>query len=270
MALLLSSGLIEAAGATRVVQLVNFAFQPSALTINAGDTVLWTNTTITSHNIVSSNSTWAASPFFTSPGTFSVTLVNPGTYGYFCMPHQAFGMTGTITVQSVANQPPSVSLTNPVGGVVLAAPANVTLKASASDPDGSVANVQFFSGTSLLGSKTASPYTLTVSNLAAGSYSFTAKAIDNLGLSKTSAPVNVSIVNPAPIVFDTNLVISQGALTLRFPVTPGLKYDVEYTTNLSNWLTLTNLAPASSPVSLSVPTSAGDRRLFRTRLLPNP
>src|SRR5512140_154840 len=113
LALWLGAGAPSASAATRVVQLVNFAFQPSVLTINAGDTVLWTNTTITSHNVVSSNSTWAASPFFTSPGTFSVTLANPGTYGYYCQPHQAFGMTGVITVQSAANQPPSVSLTNP-------------------------------------------------------------------------------------------------------------------------------------------------------------
>jgi plastocyanin len=37
--------------------------------------------------------------YLNAPGeTYSVTLKTPGTYGYYCEPHQGGGMVGTITV----------------------------------------------------------------------------------------------------------------------------------------------------------------------------
>ena len=49
------------------------------------------------------------------------------------------------------NIPPSVAITSPANGSVFNAPANIPLIALASDPDGSVASVQFFAGTNNLG-----------------------------------------------------------------------------------------------------------------------
>jgi hypothetical protein len=137
--------------------MVNFNFQPQRLTINVGDTVVWTNTTTTGHDVVSTTGAWDPSGLFTRPGTFSVTFDQAGTNNYFCTPHRSFGMTGVITVEGAANQPPAVGLTSPQAGQTLPAPATVMLEASANDPDGSIASVEFFAGETSLGIVTASP-----------------------------------------------------------------------------------------------------------------
>jgi glucose/arabinose dehydrogenase len=104
-----------------------------------------------------------------------------------------------------ANVPPTVSIVSPANGASFTAPANVTITANASDSDGSVTNVAFFDGASLLGGTNNTPYTITA-NLAVGSHALTAVATDNLGLSTTSTVVNVtvSVANVPPSVTLTN------------------------------------------------------------------
>lgn len=91
------------------------------------------------------------------------------------------------------NTPPTVSITSPVAGASLIAPATVTIKATAADADGTVAKVDFFNGTARLGTSTTSPYIFTWNNVAAGSYTITAVATDNGGASTTSAAVNITV-----------------------------------------------------------------------------
>jgi photosystem II stability/assembly factor-like uncharacterized protein len=91
------------------------------------------------------------------------------------------------------NSAPSVSITSPTTGSVFATPATITITATASDGDGSVANVEFYNGTTLLGSSATAPYSFTWSGVTVGSYTITAKAYDNLGATTTSTAVNVSV-----------------------------------------------------------------------------
>jgi len=91
------------------------------------------------------------------------------------------------------NQPPSVSITSPANGASFAAPATVTINATASDSDGTVTKVDFYSGNTLLGTDTASPYTFTWSNVAAGNYVVTAVATDNSGATTTSGAVSITV-----------------------------------------------------------------------------
>ena len=95
-----------------------------------------------------------------------------------------------LTVPSTTNKPPTVSLTAPAGGATYTAPASVALTASAADSDGTIAKVEFYSGTTLLGSDTTAPYNFTWSSVAAGTYSLTAVAYDNAGARVTSAAVS--------------------------------------------------------------------------------
>ena len=62
-----------------------------------------------------------------------------------------------------------------------------------------MARVDFYAGTQLMGSATASPFTTTWSSVPAGTYSLTAVATDNEGATATSAPVSVAVA-AAPIV----------------------------------------------------------------------
>jgi hypothetical protein len=95
------------------------------------------------------------------------------------------------------NQPPVVSLTAPTPGASFPAPANIVLTALASDPDGAVARVEFLAGGTVVATSTAAPFSATWANVAAGSYTLTARAVDNLGASATSAPVSVTVTPPA-------------------------------------------------------------------------
>ena len=99
----------------------------------------------------------------------------------------------------VANNQPAVSITSPANGAVLTAPASATITANASDSDGSITRVEFLSGATSLGVDTTAPYSVTVNNAVAGTYTLTARATDNRGGITTSAPVNIT-VNTAPIV----------------------------------------------------------------------
>jgi hypothetical protein len=103
----------------------------------------------------------------------------------------------SVTVQAAPNQPPTAALTSPANGATFTAPATITLTASASDPENRLVRVEFYRGTTLLGTDTAAPYSFTWSSVAAGSYTLTAKAADADGGTTTSAPVSIT-VNPPP------------------------------------------------------------------------
>ncbi|MGN6554419.1 MAG: Ig-like domain-containing protein, partial [Verrucomicrobiota bacterium] len=104
------------------------------------------------------------------------------------------------------NVAPTVSISNPTNGAVFAFPASFALTANAQDLDGTVTNVEFFRDDILLGQTTdGNPYVLSLTNLVPGTYTFTAKATDNGGLSSTSAPVSITVIDQLPLVL-------QGAL----------------------------------------------------------
>jgi plastocyanin len=88
------------------IQVSDFAFTPNAITINAGDTVRWTNVSGT-HNVDGSTTTYPSNPMpFSNPSdgsgawVFDVVFTIAGTYQYQCGFHAS--MLGTITVNSTA------------------------------------------------------------------------------------------------------------------------------------------------------------------------
>lgn len=99
-------------------------------------------------------------------------------------------VVGTVCVVGA----PTVSITSPVEAESFTAPASITINANTTDTDGSVSKVEFFNGTTLIGTSLTNPHTFTWTDVAAGSYTLTAKATDNSGLSSSSIPVNI-IVN---------------------------------------------------------------------------
>ena len=92
-----------------------------------------------------------------------------------------------------ADSPPAVTLTQPADGATFTAPATVSLAATASDADGTVTKVEFFNGAAKLGEDTTAPYSFTWSGVAAGTYTLTARATDDLGASTTSAPSTITV-----------------------------------------------------------------------------
>ncbi len=133
------------------------------------------------------------------------------------------------------NQLPSVSITAPANNAFFNAPAEVSITAAASDPDGSVAKVEFYSGSTLLGSDNSAPYSYSWTNVTAGTYSVTAKVIDNKGASAVSDPVTVKVNDPSiPSLSSTeNLtqsVVQGSAINPIVFTWGGAATDVNYTT----------------------------------------
>lgn len=95
---------------------------------------------------------------------------------------------------STANVAPSVAISGLPNYPVFAA-GSIPLSAEASDRDGSVAKVEFFAATSLLGTATQSPFAMTWENAMPGVYSLTARATDDEGANTLSAPVKVFVLN---------------------------------------------------------------------------
>jgi len=92
------------------------------------------------------------------------------------------------------NRPPTGAITSPTGGSTFTTPASIAINANASDPDGNLARVEFYKLSTLLGTDTAAPFTYTWANVAAGSYTVTARAFDTAGLN-TSASVVVTVTS---------------------------------------------------------------------------
>jgi hypothetical protein len=97
----------------------------------------------------------------------------------------------------VPNAPPTVALTSPAADYRGVFPATVSFAATASDPDGAIARVEFFAGSIKVGEDTIAPYTFDWTQVTAGTYSLIAAATDNSGARITSSPVNIT-VSPNP------------------------------------------------------------------------
>jgi plastocyanin len=258
-----------AQAATFNVNVQNFNFSPNTLSIGTGNSVQWTlvggthtSTSATSVGGCTASGLWDSG---TLGSTFTHTFPTAGTFPYFCTFHCASsGMTGTITVTNPAAVPPSVSITNPANNAAFAAPANVTIQASASSTSGSITNVQFFSGANLLGNKASPPFNFTDSSLAAGNYSFTARAFDNSGLSSTSAPVVIFV--------ETNAVLSaprratNGLFQFTVAGIAGQTYIFQASSNITTWIPLaTNVAPADSFIFTDSASTNFQNRVYRAR-----
>jgi plastocyanin len=117
-------GVASLPAATNVVLIGNYFFNPTNLTINVGDTVLWTNTTASTitHDTTSTNAafSWASGDLTSTKRTFSLVFTNAGTFPYMCARHVLAPLpgnrhpeqTGTVSVVS-ANVPPAF-LADPV------------------------------------------------------------------------------------------------------------------------------------------------------------
>ena len=100
------------------------AYVPDTVTIQAGDTVVWENTSVRRHTVTATSreALPEGAAFFASGGydsyqeaedawldefggqidtddTYSHTFEIPGTYSYVCIPHLDGGMAGTIVVE---------------------------------------------------------------------------------------------------------------------------------------------------------------------------
>lgn len=105
---------IRAGPDTTVVGMTNaLAFTPDTVTVTAGETVVWRNGSVLVHTVTAVPDSAAkessvrlpegAEPFGSGrlepDATFRHTFSVVGAYRYFCIPHEAAGMVGTVIVE---------------------------------------------------------------------------------------------------------------------------------------------------------------------------
>jgi Cellulose binding domain/Bacterial Ig domain/Right handed beta helix region len=103
------------------------------------------------------------------------------------------------------NQPPNVAITSAVGDLIAGRP--VTISATASDSDGSVADVAFYRDGVLIGRDASSPYSVVWASPAAGTYNLTAIATDNDAATRTSSGFPITIASSGGGGGGTGLVV---------------------------------------------------------------
>jgi plastocyanin len=87
-------------------------YTPAKVAIRVGDTVRWVNAGETVHSVstasngqnpndtsIPKGASAFDSGFIPPGGDFSYTFTVPGTYRYFCLPHEKAGMVGVIVVK---------------------------------------------------------------------------------------------------------------------------------------------------------------------------
>src|SRR5262245_14639458 len=96
-------GAAAGAAATVNIAIGDNNFTPAQVTVNVGDTVVWTNTGKVAHDVTALGGAFT-SPRQLAPGaTFSYTASTAGSFPYTCTLH--LNQDGTLTVQAVQAVP---------------------------------------------------------------------------------------------------------------------------------------------------------------------
>lgn len=123
-----------------------------------------------------------------APGAFEFRAVAIDSRG-------AQGVSSPLSIQVAANnQPPQVRFTAPADGAAFLVPAGFCLSVQASDSDGLVQRIDLFQDGRLIGAVPTESGSLTLTNIGAGHYAFSAVAWDNK--ETPSAPALIHVVVP--------------------------------------------------------------------------
>lgn len=240
----------------------SFVFRPERIVINPGESVTWTNADVAVHTTTSDTGLWA-SPELSRGGTFSFTFTNAGVFRYHSTPQPY--MRGTVVVQS----PPEVTLLSPRNGAVFVTPGVVPFRAEAADPDGQVAQVEFFTGTNLVATVTAPPFEFSWVNPPPGTYELSARATDNRGASASSAPVTFDVTPLLPSKLSEAEFVAGAGFRLTLRGTTNAVYVIEAARDLSpppDWQPLLTNRLATGTVTFTDTNALqSPRRFYRAR-----
>jgi hypothetical protein len=226
----------------------------------------------------------------TTPYSFSWTNVAAGTYKISAVAtdnlySQTTSAAITVTVNSTSsavNKPPVINITSPANGANLSASAALSITASASDPDGKINKVQFYNGTTKLGETTAAPYSISVKNIAAGTYNLIAVAFDNLNVQTLSKVVTVLVKTTSDVPNPTDQESfkiypnpNDGRFSISIPDTDtiaeviivNLSGKIVYSYSKLNKATPTDFDLSNSPPGVYILTIKSNKRLVSKKFV---
>jgi hypothetical protein len=139
-----------------------------------------------------------------------------------------------LALAAIGGPPPTVSLTSPTMGQSFTSPATINLAATATAKNGkTITKIEFYNGSTLVGTATTSPYTVNWTNVAANSYLLTAKAYDSGGGSTVSAAVAVTVNAPGSTVIGCKIQYTMNSWDTGFSV--GINLTNSGTTTINGW-----------------------------------
>ena len=116
------------------------------------------------------------------PGVYMLVVVDSA--GVPSVARMVTMLNGSTAPPNVA---PTVSITAPANGASFRRGTDVTVSAQRVGPDGLVTRVDFLRNGTVVGQDTTAPYSWRWNNARRGSYTLTARAVDNRGGTRTSA-----------------------------------------------------------------------------------
>ncbi|QJR15187.1 DUF1800 family protein [Usitatibacter palustris] len=151
-----------------------------------------------------------------APWEFKVASLSAGNHTFSARALDDSGSSGALDTESkevktggtappppptsTTNKLPTVAITSPPNNAVVRVGTNLELIAAASDPDGTIVKVEFFTGPYKMGEATAAPWRLVFPNSSEAGYAVTAVATDDRGGTKTSSVVNITTVGTPPVL----------------------------------------------------------------------
>jgi parallel beta-helix repeat protein len=113
----------------------------------------------------------------------------------------------------VAGATPVVTINLPTANATYNSPADIRINVSATVSGAKITKVEFFKNGSLLHTESASPYDWHWTNVQPGTYTITAKATTDQGISKTSSAVTVYVKSPtgSTVVLDSTTMYGASA-----------------------------------------------------------
>ena len=165
-----------------------------------------------------------------------------------------------------ANKIPTAALTAPSSGSNTCIGTSITISANAQDSDGSISKVDFYNGTTLLGSDNTSPYSITYTPNTTGTLSITATATDNSGGTGSSAAnkVTVSALPIASISSATTNLCTTPSIVLS---TGGGSSYIWFKDNKQVGTAATFSATEAGTYTVEITNSAGCKALSAARTL---
>jgi hypothetical protein len=229
------------------VDIIVSSNQPPVITLTAPTSVIEGTTVTFSANASDPDGSIALVEFFVN--NVSIGTDNTSPYSIDYTPVAGTGQSikaeatdnlnatttsNIITMNVVANTPPSVSITSPLQGDAVIAPADIEIQATATDIDGTIVQVEFFVNGISIGTDTSAPYLINWTSIA-GSAVITSVATDSNGANTTSASVTILVVDPNALPYyvgsstincDDDIYCIPFGVSITSPVDNIIGYDI--------------------------------------------
>lgn len=188
---------------------VSITVPANGSTMVAGSTILLNASASSADETIKSVTySWGTTKIGTSTKAatypFSWKLVPASSYSLTAVAVDSLGTPGTsapVNITVVPDQGPSVALITPISGATYVAPASIELSVSATPFAGTnIASVTYNNGATPIATVKAAPFAYDWKSVAAGTYSVTAVATDNVGGVATSAPVSITVASTTSTV----------------------------------------------------------------------